>query len=88
MLGDRVDDSATELDDAEPVRHERGIGIEPDAQRCALALHRVSEPISEMSRPAHAYQDTSRPRRAVPKPDKKRPPGGGLFIPRRRLGLS
>jgi hypothetical protein len=33
-----------------------------------------------MSRPAHAYQDTSRPGRAVPEPDRKRPPVGGLLI--------
>ena len=65
--GDGVDDAATELHDAEPRRHERRIRVEADAERCALPLHRGCEPIREMTRPAHAYQDTSRPRRGVPK---------------------
>src|SRR5207248_6463487 len=63
---DGVDDDATELHDAEPLRHERRIRIEADAERRALPLHRGCEPIREMTRPAHAYQDTRSPIRQVP----------------------
>jgi hypothetical protein len=71
MLDNGVDDSATELDDAQIFRHQRGIGIESHAERRTVALDGVGEPIPEMTRRAHAYQDTSRPRRAVPEPIKR-----------------
>ena len=61
--GHGVDNPATELDDAETGGHQRGIGVEADAKRRALALHGGSEPIREMSRRPHASQDTRRPGR-------------------------
>src|SRR5262249_3266476 len=80
-----VDDPATELDDAEPLRHECRIGIEPDAERRTLALHTGSGPVPERTRLGHAYQDTRRPRQSVPENEeaaRRRP-----LDPRRRLGL-
>ena len=74
-LRDGVDDAAAELHDSEACRHERGIGIEADAERRALALHRCCEPIREVTRPLtpSGYEPPGRT-------SKKRPPEGGLSI--------
>ncbi len=71
--GDRVDDAVTELDDAEPLRHQRRIRIEADAERRALALHRGCEPIREMTRPAHRTEDTGTSGKGFPEKQRGRP---------------
>jgi hypothetical protein len=86
MPGHCVDDPATELDEAEPRRHERRVGIEPNTERRALLLYGHGKPVCEVLRLAHRNEDTGASGEPVPGNEeaaRRRP-----LDPRRRCGPS